>query len=220
MRGAYYALIAALGGAQTMALCCYDEAYTIPTPKAQRLSLRTMQLLIEEIGLTDTVDPLGGSYYVETLTNQMEEKIVEAMQWVDDHGGIVKAVSEGVIQGRVSEYAYQRQRALESGALRKVGVNCYSESEEENPNVALHPYDEMGAMAQVESLRRIKAARDNDAVERALDRLRADANAGRNVMPAVMQAVKAYATVGEMTGALVDVYGRFREPTRLWRKVA
>ena len=79
------------------ALCCYDEAYTIPTPRAQRLSLRTMQLLIEEIGLTDTVDPLGGSYYVETLTNQMEEKIIEAMKWVDDHGGIVKAVSEGVI---------------------------------------------------------------------------------------------------------------------------
>jgi methylmalonyl-CoA mutase, N-terminal domain len=220
MRGAYYALIAALGGAQTMALCCYDEAYTIPTPKAQRLSLRTMQLLIEEIGLTDTVDPLGGSYYVETLTNQMEEKIVEAMQWVDEHGGIVKAVAEGVIQGRVSEYAYQRQRALETGALRKVGVNCYIDSEEENPNVELHPYDELGAIAQVESLRRIKAARDSDAVERALDALRADANAGGNVMPAVMHAVKSYATVGEMTRALVDIYGRFREPTRLWRKVA
>jgi len=220
MRGAYYALIAALGGAQTMALCCYDEAYTIPTPKAQRLSLRTMQLLIEEIGLADTVDPLGGSYYVETLTNQIEEKIVESMKWVDDHGGIVQAVTEGVIQARVSEYAYQRQRALESGALRKVGVNCYLESEEENPNIELHPYDEMGAIAQVESLRRVKADRDNDAVERALDALRADANAGRNVMPALMEAVKAYATVGEMTGALVDVYGRFREPTQLWRKVA
>jgi methylmalonyl-CoA mutase, N-terminal domain len=220
MRGAYYALIAALGGAQTMALCCYDEAYTIPTPKAQRLSLRTMQLLIEEFGLTDTVDPLGGSYYIETLTNQMEEKIVEVMKWVDDQGGIVKAVAKGVIQGRVSEYAYQRQRALESGTLRKVGVNCYAESEEENPNIELHPYDEMGAIAQVESLRRIKTERDNRAVERALDTLRADAKTGRNIMPAVMQAVKVYATVGEMTGALVDIYGRFHEPTRLWRNVA
>ena len=117
-------------------------------------------------------------------------------------------------------YAYRRQRALETGALRKVGVNCYNESEEENPNVELHPYDELGAIAQVQSLRRLKAERDNDAVERALDTLRADANAGRNVMPAAMQAVKAYATVGEMTRALVDVYGHFREPTRLWRKVA
>ncbi len=220
IRGAYYALIAALGGAQTMALCCYDEAYTIPTPKAQRLSLRTMQLLIEEFGLTDTVDPLGGSYYIETLTNQMEEKIVEAMKWVDDQGGIVKAVAKGVIQGRVSEYAYQRQRALESGTLHKVGVNCYVESEEENPNIELHPYDEMGAVAQIESLRRIKTERDNRAVARALDTLRADAKAGRNIMPAVMQAVKLYATVGEMTRALVDIYGRFHEPTRLWRNVA
>ena len=220
MRGAYYALIAALGGAQTMALCCYDEAYTIPTPKAQRISLRTMQLLIEEMGLTDTVDPLGGSYYVETLTNQMEQKIVETMQWVDARGGIVKAVADGIIQKRVSEYAYQRQRALETGALRKVGVNCYTESEEENPNVELHPYDELGAMEQIESLRRVKAERDSDGVERALSALRADAAAGRNVMPALMQAVKSYASVGEMTKALVEVYGRFKEPTQLWRMVA
>jgi methylmalonyl-CoA mutase N-terminal domain/subunit len=220
MRGAYYALIAALGGAQTMALCCYDEAYTIPTPKAQRISLRTMQLLIEEIGLADTVDPLGGSHYVETLTNQMEEKIVDAMKWVDANGGIVKAVAEGVIQRRVSQYAYQRQRAVETGALRKVGVNCYAESEEENPNVELHPYDEMGAKEQIDSLRRVRAERSNDVVERALKALRADAAAGRNVMPALMDAVGAYATVGEMTSALVDVHGRFKEPTQLWRMVA
>jgi len=220
MRGAYYALIAALGGAQTMALCCYDEAYTIPTPKAQRVSLRTMQLLIEEMGLADTVDPLGGSYYIETLTNQLEEKIVEAMRWVDANGGIVKAVSEGVIQAKVSQYAYERQKALESGALRKVGVNCYVETEEEKPQVELHPYDEMGALAQIEGLRKVRSARSNDAVARALAALRADAQAGRNVMPALMEAVNAYATVGEMTGALVDVYGRFQEPTRLWRMVA
>jgi methylmalonyl-CoA mutase, N-terminal domain len=216
MRGAYYALIAALGGAQTMALCCYDEAYTIPTPKAQRISLRTMQLLIEEMGLADTVDPLGGSYYIETLTNQMEKKIVEIMQWVDTNGGIVKAVADGLIQKRVSEYAYTRQRALETGALRKVGVNCYTESEEENPNVELHPYDEMGALEQIENLRRMRAERNNDAVERALKTLRADAAAGKNVMPALMEAVQVYATVGEMTDAMVDVYGRFKEPTRLW----
>jgi len=220
MRGAYYALIAALGGAQTMALCCYDEAYTIPTPKAQRLSLRTMQLLIEEIGLADTVDPLGGSYYIETLTDQMEEKILEAMRWVDEQGGIVKAVAEGKIQARVSEYAYKRQLALEMGTLRKVGVNCYKDSEEEKPNVELHPYDEMTANEQIANLRQTKAARDNHAVERTLKIVRDEATAGRNVMPALMQAVKAYATVGEITHTLVDVYGRFEEPTKLWRKVA
>ena len=218
MRGAYYALAAALGGAQTMALCCYDEAYTIPTPKAQRLSLRTMQMLIEEIGLADTVDPLGGSYYVETLTNQTEQMIIEAMEWVDAQGGIIKAVSDGVIQARVSEYAYRRQRALETGQLRKVGVNCYEDSDEEKPQVDLHGYDEVGAMQQIESVRKVRAERSNEAVERALRSLRADAEAGRNVMPALVEAVKAYATVGEMNGALVDVYGRFQEPTHLWRR--
>jgi methylmalonyl-CoA mutase N-terminal domain/subunit len=220
MRGAYYALIAALGGAQTMALCCYDEAYTIPTPKAQTISLRTMQLLIEEIGLADTVDPLGGSYYIESLTNQLEEKMVEAMDWVDANGGIVKAVSDGVIQAKVSQYAYQRQRSLESGDLRKVGVNCYMDADEEKPKVNLHHYDEMGASAQIESLRKVRGARDNGAVERALESLRADARAGRNVMPTLMDAVKAYATVGEMTDALVEIYGRFEEPTNIWHRVA
>ena len=218
MRGAYYALAAALGGAQTMALCCYDEAYTIPTPKAQRLSLRTMQMLIEEIGLADTVDPLGGSYYVETLTNQTEQKIVEAMDWIEAQGGIVKAVSDGKIQAKVSEYAYRRQRALETGELRKVGVNCYEDSDEEKPQVDLHGYDEIGAMQQIENVRKVRAGRSDAAVERALKRLRADAEADRNVMPALVEAVKAYATVGEMNGALVDVYGRFQEPTQLWRR--
>jgi methylmalonyl-CoA mutase N-terminal domain/subunit len=179
-----------------------------------------MQLLIEEIGLADTVDPLGGSYYIESLTNQLEGKIVEAMNWVDTQGGIVKAVADGVIQAKVSEYAFERQKALESGALRKVGVNCYTETEEENPNVELHPYDELGGMAQIEALRRVKAQRDGDAVERALAALRADAQAGRNVMPALMTAVKAYASVGEMSDVLREVYGSFKEPTRLWRKVA
>jgi methylmalonyl-CoA mutase N-terminal domain/subunit len=220
MRGAYYALIAALSGAQTMALCCYDEAYTIPTPKAQRISLRTMQLLIEEIGLCDTVDPLGGSYYVETLTNEMEKKIVEAMDWVDSVGGIVKAVSEGLIQEKVADYAYQRQKDLEAGSLRKVGVNCYVESNEEKPEVELHPYDEVGANEQIANLKRIRAERDNGAVERCLQKLRADAVAGRNVMPAMVEAVKAYATVGELTNTLVGVYGRFVEPTRFGERAA
>jgi methylmalonyl-CoA mutase N-terminal domain/subunit len=177
-----------------------------------------MQLLIEEIGLTDTVDPIGGSYYIETLTNQTEEKIVEAMNWVDAQGGIVKAVSEGIIQAKVSDYAYRRQKALESGELRKVGVNCYEDTDEEKPQVELHPYDEMGAKAQIDNVRKVRAARSNAAVERALKALREDARAGRNVMPALVEAVKAYATVGEMNSALVDVYGHFKEPTQLWRQ--
>ncbi len=214
MRGAYYALVGALSGAQTMALCCYDEAYTIPTPKAQRLSLRTMQLLTEEIGLADTVDPLGGSYYIETLTNEMEDKIVEAMDWVDAQGGIVKAVSDGVIQAKVSEHAFGRQKDLESGAQRKVGVNCYVDEDDEKPDVDLHPYDEDGERVQIEALKEVKKIRDQTEVDRCLEALRDDAKAGRNVMGALVAAVKAYATVGEMTGVLVDVYGRYDEPIR------
>ena len=197
-----------------MALCCYDEAYTIPTPKAQRLSLRTMQLLTEEIGLADTVDPLGGSYYIETLTNEMEDKIVEAMDWVDAQGGIVKAVSDGVIQAKVSEHAFGRQKDLESGAQRKVGVNCYVDEDDEKPDVDLHPYDENGERVQIEALKEVKKIRDQTEVDRCLEALRDDAKAGRNVMGALVAAVKAYATVGEMTGVLVDVYGRYDEPIR------
>jgi len=214
-RGAYYALVAALSGAQTMALCCYDEAYTIPTPKAQRISLRTMQLMIEEIGLTDTVDPLGGSYYIETLTNQMEAKIVEAMEWVETVGGIVPAVANGVIQAHVSRHAYQRHKDLESGELRKVGVNCYVEDDEEKPHVEMHPYDEVAANAQIASLQSTRAERDNDETTRCLAKLKADAQAGVNVMPALIDAVKAYASVGEMTNVMVEVYGRYDEPYRL-----
>ncbi len=214
VRGAYYALIAALSGAQTMALCCYDEAYTIPTPKAQRISLRTMQLLIEEMGLCDTVDPLGGSHYVETLTNEMEGRIVEAMDWVDAHGGIVRCVAEGIVQSKVSAHAYRRQQDLESGAMRKVGVNCYREENEEHPEVEMHPYDEAGAQAQVAALDAVRAERDNAEVERCLAALRADAKAGANVMPALIGAVKAYASVGEMTAVLADAFGRYREVIR------
>jgi len=212
MRGAYYALIAALSGAQTMALCCYDEAYTIPTPKAQRISLRTMQLLIEEIGLADTVDPLGGSHYVETLTNQLEDKIIEVMDGVDAAGGIVKGVAEGTIQATVADHAFRRQQDLESGEIRKVGVNCYVEEEDERPEVEMHPYDEATAQAQIDSLAKVRAERDEAAVQAALKRLRADAEADRNVMPALMEAVKAYATVGEMTNVMASVYGRYKEP--------
>jgi methylmalonyl-CoA mutase N-terminal domain/subunit len=213
VRGAYYALISALSGAQTMALCCFDEAYTIPSEEAQRLSLRTMQLLIEEMGLCDTVDPLAGSYYVETLTNQMRDRMEEVMQEVDDQGGIVKMVAEGTIQAKVSAQAYELLKDIESGDFPKVGVNCY-QMEEEEPKVDYHPYKEDDAREQIRRLNALKADRDNSAVESTLARVVEDAKAGVNVMPSIMAAVKAYATVGELTEALVSVYGRYNEPVR------
>ena len=213
VRGAYYALISALSGAQTMALCCYDEAYTIPSERAQRISLRTMQLLIEEMGLCDTVDPLGGSYYIETLTNRMRAEMEREMADVDARGGIVSLVASGAIQAQVSAQAYRHQLDVEAGRLRKVGVNCYR-VEEDAPQVELHPYDEAGARAQVARLDDVRRARDTAAVVRALDGVRDAAASGANTMPSIVEAVKAYASVGEISAALKSVFGAYREPVR------
>jgi len=211
IRSAYYALISALSGTQTMALCSYDEAFTIPTEKAAEISLRTMQILIHEMGLCDTVDPLGGSYYIETLTNQMEDAIAKEMSAVDAKGGIVKAIASGTIQEAISRQAYARELAIQNGETRKVGVNCYRK-EEEAKTVEFHPYDEENAMKQVERLHKVKVERDSAEVEKCLDRIKQDAQDNLNLMPAVIAAVKAYATVGEMTQTLKDVYGEYDEP--------
>ena len=214
VRGAYYALIAALSGAQTMALCCYDEAYTIPSEYAQRLSLRTMQLLVEEMGLAETVDPLGGSYYIETLTNQMRAEMERIIAETDAAGGIVALVADGTIQSRVSAQAYRMQRAIESGAFPKVGVNRYRNDVETAHKVEMHPYRADDARAQMAALERVRSERDAAAVARALARVEADARSGANLMPALLEAVNAYASVGEITQRLVGVFGRYVEPLR------
>jgi methylmalonyl-CoA mutase, N-terminal domain len=211
VRGAYYALISALSGAQTVALCCYDEAYTIPSEKAQRISTRTMQILIEEMGMTDTVDPLAGSHYVETLTNQMETEMVRVMKEVDDEGGILKLISEGKIQSRVSKQAHEHQKKLEDGSFRKVGVNCF-EIEQEDHAVEMHPYKREDADRQVARLKTVKAERDNAAVAAALADLRKAAEGSDNMMPAIMAAVKVYASVGEINAVLTGVFGKYDEP--------
>jgi methylmalonyl-CoA mutase N-terminal domain/subunit len=214
VRGAYYALIAALSGAQTMALCCYDEAYTIPSEYAQRLSLRTMQLLVEEMGLAETVDPLGGSYYIETLTNQMRAEMERIIAETDAAGGIVALVADGTIQSRVSAQAYRMQRAIESGAFPKVGVNRYRNDAETAHKVEMHPYRADDARAQIAAVERVRAERDTPTVACSLARVEADARSGANLMPAILEAVKAYASVGEITERLVGVFGRYVEPLR------
>ncbi|MCP4188904.1 MAG: methylmalonyl-CoA mutase [Gammaproteobacteria bacterium] len=213
VRGAYYALISALSGTQTMALCSYDEAYTIPTEYSARISLRTMQLLTDEMGLCDTVDPLAGSYYVETLTNEMRSEIERIMAETDAAGGIVQMVSTGEIQSGVSAQAYEMQKDLQSGKFRKVGVNRHRIDEEER-EVEFHSYREEDAQLQIESLNQVRSERHASLVEQSLARVKRDADAGKNVMPAIMDAVKAYATVGEITNKLVESYGRYQEPIR------
>lgn len=214
MRSAFYALASALSGTQTMALCSYDEAYTIPTEKAALLSLRTMQLLIEEVGLADTVDPLAGSYFVESLTNEMEDRIRKIIEEVDADGGIVNSIAEGKIQAEVSRQAYEQELAIRNGDIRKVGVNCYRMEEEER-DVALHPYRKEEAEKQIRRLDEVRSKRDESQVKEALKTVRNTAVKERaNLMPAIMQAVNAYASVGEITAVLKEIFGAYQEPIR------
>jgi len=211
VRSAYYALAAALSGAQTMALCSYDEAYTIPTPHSALISLRTLQLLMDEVGLRDTVDPLAGSYFIETLTKQMEEKIVEEMATIDTRGGMVKAVSSGYIQKEVARQAYEFEKGVQSGELIKIGINKYTGGEE--GKVELHEYSDESAMEQIKSLKELKKTRNNKDVTRTLKALEKATKDKVNVMPYLVNCCKAYATVGEMTDVFRDIFGEFVEPS-------
>ncbi len=213
VRGAYYALAGALGGCQTMALCCYDEGYTIPSPKAQLISLRTMQILVDEVGLRDTVDPLAGSYFVESLTDEMEAKIVEAMEEVEKWGGIVEAVEKGVIQRKVAQQAYQEELKIISGELIKIGVNKYRREEREERPVELHPYNVVEEREQIERLNRLKGERDDAQVKGCLTRLREAAQGDENLMPYILDCVRCYTSLGEITGLLKEVFGEFKEPS-------
>jgi len=211
VRSAYYALAAALSGAQTMALCSYDEAYTIPTPHSALISLRTLQLLMDEVGLRDTVDPLAGSYFIETLTKQMEEKIVEEMAKIDKMGGMVKAISAGYIQKEVARQAYEFEKGVQSGELIKIGVNKYAGGEQ--GEVELHEYSDESAIEQIKSLNELRRTRNNKDLARTLKALKKAAKDKVNVMPYLVDCCKAYATVGEMTGVFRGIFGEFVEPS-------
>jgi methylmalonyl-CoA mutase N-terminal domain/subunit len=211
MRGAYYALSAALAGAQTTALCSYDEAYTIPTPHSAIISLRTLQLLMDEIGLRDTVDPLAGSYFIETITKEMEGKIEEEMAKIESVGGIVQAVATGYIQRLVAQQAYAFEKGIQSGEFLKVGVNIYTE--EEPMDVELHEYTGESAKTQIENLNQVRRERNNAEVTRTLKELESATKVGKNVMPYLVDCCKAYATVGEMTRVFRDIFGEFQEPS-------
>jgi methylmalonyl-CoA mutase, N-terminal domain len=210
MRGAYYALAAALSGAQTTALCSFDEAYTIPTERAALLSLRTFQILMDEIGLRDTVDPLAGSYFMETLTREMEEKILEEMEKVEKMGGMVEAVASGYVQREVGRQAYEFEKKLQSGEITKVGVNKYTEGVD--MEVELHEYNEAWAQLQIERLQKLKQERDSTAASQSLKALEQAAREQKNVMPYLVTCCKSYATVGEMANVFRDVFGEHREP--------
>ena len=213
MRGAFYALGAALSGAQTTALCSFDEAYTIPTPRAALLSLRTLEILMEEVGLRDTVDPLAGSYFIETLTKQMEEKILEEMKQIQEIGGMVHAVATGFIQRKVARQAYEYEKGVQEGEYIKVGVNKYAEETGEQNDLDLHEYNEGWVDQQIASLKDLRRTRDNRQVARTLKALEQGTRTGKNVMPLLVDCCRAYATVGEMAGVFRDIFGEWEEPS-------
>ncbi|MCK4768090.1 MAG: hypothetical protein KAS28_06840, partial [Desulfobacula sp.] len=216
MRGAYYALGAALSGAQTIALCSFDEAYTIPTPRSALLSLRTLEMLMDEVGLRDTVDPLAGSYFIETLTLEMEEKILEEMKKVQELGGMVQCISSGLIQRKVSSQAYEYEKGLQSGEYKKVGLTpgkTDNEAEQTDAGaVELHEYNEEWAKKSKANLKELRKTRNNKEVTDSLKALEKAASGDENVMPCLVKCCHAYATVGEMAGVFRQTFGEWDEP--------
>ena len=208
-------MAAVMGGAQSIFTCAFDEAYQIPTETSAEIALRTQQIVAHESGVGRTVDPLGGSYYTEWLTDRMEEEIVRVMNEIDAYGGVIKAIEDGYLQARIAERARERKQATDSGERPVVGVNVGIRERSAFDAGEMFQQD-AGTVKQVlEKYERVRDSRDQGAVDRALERLaRAAATDNENVMPHLVECCHAYATVGEMVAALKHEWGEFQEPIR------
>jgi methylmalonyl-CoA mutase N-terminal domain/subunit len=205
------ALAAVLGGTQSLHTNSLDETLALPTEQAARIALRTQQIIAHESGVINTIDPLGGAFFIEELTDRMEKGCFDYIEKIDQFGGMVEAIEAGFPQREIWDASYQYQRSVDSGEKLVVGVNSYQAGSGEKYD-ALY-IDESVTGQQLESLRKAKAARDQRAVDSALQRLRdtaAEPNA--NTMPVIIDCVKTYATVGEISDALRDVFGTYQEP--------
>ncbi len=209
-RIAFYALAAALAGSQSMNLPCFDEAYAIPTDEAIRTSLRIQQIIAYEIGVPDVVDPLGGSYYVEALTDFFEKEITAEMERIVSLGGILRCVEDGTIQKQLADQAYEVQKKLDSGEMVKVGVNRFR-IDEEDRELEVFEVDPKTLSRQIDRLNQVKKERDNLRVKATLNALKNAAADKKNLMPYILDAVKSYATVGEMVGTLKGIYGEAQQ---------
>lgn len=216
VRVAVETLAAVMGGAQSIFTCAYDEAFQIPTEFSAELALRTQQIIGYESGVARTVDPLGGSYYVEYLTDQMENRINALMQEVEDYGGAVKAIEDGWLQLRVARRAHERKLQLDSGELPVVGLNCFRREDQQTAPGEVFHLDPQASHRVLEKFEALRSRRDGAAVKRTLERLeRAAAKDDENLMPYLIDCCHAYATVGEMVSRLKAQWGEFREPVRL-----
>ncbi len=211
VRVAIQALAGVLGGTQSLHTDAYDEALALPTDRAALIALRTQQIIAEETGVANTVDPLGGSYFVEALTKKMEDGALDYFAKIDAMGGMVEAVEKGFPQREIQDSAYQYQKAVERGDQTIVGVNKYQMSGEES-EIPILVIDEGVRDRQMERLQLTRDRRDAGAVAGALEKLKQAAQTNDNTMPATIEAVRAYATLGEICDALRDVYGLYEEP--------
>ncbi|MEM2272557.1 MAG: methylmalonyl-CoA mutase family protein, partial [Archaeoglobaceae archaeon] len=204
------ALAAVLGGCQSLHTNSFDEALCLPTEKAVRIALRTQQIIAEESGVADVVDPLGGSYYVEWLTDKIEEEAMRYIEKIDEMGGMIKAIETGYVQREIQRSAYEKQKAIESGELTVVGVNKYKIDEEVHIELLRVPKEIVEK--QIARVRRFKENRDRSKVEEALQRLEKAAETDENLMPFIFDCVKSKATLGEIANSLRRVFGEFRAP--------
>ncbi|RDE11212.1 MAG: methylmalonyl-CoA mutase [Candidatus Thorarchaeota archaeon] len=211
VRTAYQALAAVLGGTQSLHTNSMDEALCLPTEEAVRVALRTQQVLAYESGAASTIDPLGGSYYVEALTNEMEEEAYKYFDAVDSMGGVIRAIERGFFQKEIAEASYRYQREIETKSRTIVGVNDYV-LEGEKVSIPVLKIDPEVEKRQVERTSKIRNERDNRKVQEALEGLRRASDGTENVMPHVVNAVKAYATIGEICDVWRDIFGEWDEP--------
>jgi methylmalonyl-CoA mutase N-terminal domain/subunit len=201
-----------LGGVQSMFTAAWDEPFAIPTEDSATLALRTQQVLAYETGVAKVADPLGGSYYVEALTDAMEEKVMAIMDDLERHGGMVQAIEEGYLQGLISEEAFRIEQAIRSGERKIVGVNTF-QTDEEPPDVGGYELDEKGRARQLERLAEVKRTRSAADVKATLAALsKAAARDDENLMPYLVDCAKAYCTVGEMVDELKELWGEFQQP--------
>jgi len=211
VRTAFQALAAVLGGTQSLHTNSMDETWALPTEKAVLIALRTQQLIAEETGVINVIDPLGGSYYVEALTNELEQQAYEYFKKIDALGGMVKAIEQGYPQREIAEAAYRYQKAVDEGRRTVVGVNKYV-LEGEKMEIPILKIDPRVEEEQRERLAKLRKRRDNTKVRKALDDLKAACAGKDNVMYPILEAVRAYATLGEICGAMKEVFGTYVEP--------
>ncbi len=211
VRVAIQALAAVLGGAQSLHTNSMDEALALPSEHAVTIALRTQQIIAHESGVTNTVDPLGGSFFVEKLTDEMEEEAYDYFRRIEDFGGVLPAIEAGFFQQEIADSAFRYQREIDSHQRTIVGVNAYAD--DEPLRIPLLEMDPHGYERQVARLEQLRRERDNDAMRRALDDLRKAAEGTENTMPCLIAAANAGATLGEITDVFREVFGTYEEPT-------